>query len=370
MSETYTRTAKTLHWLTAVLVITLFGLGWTMVPLPLSPEKLQLYGWHKWIGVTVFTLTALRLLWRLRHPPPPMPADMPAMLKAGAHGAHWALYGLLFVQPVIGWLMSSASGFKVVVFGILPLPDLVAADKVLADQLKIAHEWGSRLLLILLLAHVGAALWHHIVRRDDVLRRMLPGRSAGRTAAAVLLGAGLAAAPFAAAEATTWIVDREQSAITFTTKVLGSPFSGRFEQWTAQLVFDPNDPEAGRVRAEIATGSASTGNSDVNAQLPTNDWFAVDPFPAAVFEADGFRPDGEGRYLLQGKLTVRGETVPVELPVTIELDNPDQAQTAVASGEIELKRLDFGIGQGQWSATTTIANEVTIEVRVVATRAR
>ena len=178
MTETYTRTAKSLHWITAVLVLTLFGLGWTMSPLPSepSPEKLQLYGWHQWIGITVFALAALRLLWRLRHPAPALPADMPGVLKAAAHGAHWMMYGLLFIQPGIGWVMSSASGFEVMAFGILPLPDLVAADKALAGQLKDAHEWGARVLLILLLTHVGAALWHHIVRRDEVLRRMLPAR--------------------------------------------------------------------------------------------------------------------------------------------------------------------------------------------------
>ncbi len=170
----YTRTAIGLHWLIALLIFATFPLGVYMHDLPLSPDKLRLYSYHKWIGVTVFLLAALRLSWRLAHRPPALPDTMKNWEKLAASVMHWLLYALLFIVPLSGWLMSSAKGVQTVWFGVLPLPDLVGKDKALGELLEEAHESLNFLLLGAVLAHAGAALKHHFIDRDDVLARMLP----------------------------------------------------------------------------------------------------------------------------------------------------------------------------------------------------
>jgi cytochrome b561 len=170
----YTRTAIALHWLTALLVVAAFPLGVYMADLALSPLKLKLISYHKWLGVTVFLLLLLRLAWRIGHVPPPLPDSMPLWQRQAAHGLHLVLYLLLFAIPLTGWLMSSAKGFQTVYLGVLPLPDLIAKDKALGDGLRQVHEMLNLTLLVLLLAHVAAALKHHFIERDGILARMLP----------------------------------------------------------------------------------------------------------------------------------------------------------------------------------------------------
>ncbi|ATE61126.1 cytochrome b [Thauera sinica] len=174
MDNRYDRTAISLHWLVALGIIGTFSLGVYMHDLPLSPTKLQLYSWHKWAGVTLFLLAIVRLAWRIAHPAPPLPAAMPALQRAAAQAAHWVLYALMLMIPISGWLMSSAKGFQTVWFGVLPLPDLVAKDAELGDLLLGVHKALNFTLLAVVVAHVGAALKHHFIDRDDVLTRMLP----------------------------------------------------------------------------------------------------------------------------------------------------------------------------------------------------
>lgn len=174
MDTRYTRTAISLHWLVALGIIGTFTLGFYMADLPLSPNKLKLYSWHKWAGVTLFLLALLRLGWRLTHPAPPLPAGTPGWQVLMAHVTHWALYFLMLAIPVSGWLMSSAQGFPVVWFGIVPLPDLVGRDKALGELFLQMHVIMNYTLLTLVALHAAAALKHHFIDRDDILRRMLP----------------------------------------------------------------------------------------------------------------------------------------------------------------------------------------------------
>ena len=174
MSHQYTATAKTLHWLMAALLVGLLALGLYMTNLPFSPEKLKLYSWHKWAGVTVFLLLLFRLLWRIKNPPPPLPESMPKALQLVAHAGHFGLYALMFAIPLSGWLMSSAKGFQTVYFGVLPIPDLIEKNKELGHLLAEVHETLSWLFIILLVGHIAAALKHHFIDKDDILIRMLP----------------------------------------------------------------------------------------------------------------------------------------------------------------------------------------------------
>lgn len=174
MADRYTRTAITLHWIIALLIFTAFPLGVYMHDLPLSPDKLRLYSWHKWIGVTIFLLALFRVSWRSTHRPPPLLAAMPSWEKFAAHAVHYLLYVLILAIPLSGWLMSSAKGFQTVWFGVLPLPDLVGKDKALGELLTEVHETLNFLLLGAVFAHIGAALKHHFIERDGILARMIP----------------------------------------------------------------------------------------------------------------------------------------------------------------------------------------------------
>ena len=180
MADRYTYTAITLHWAVALLIFAAFPLGVYMHDLPLSPMKLRLYSYHKWIGVSIFLLAALRLSWRSIYRPPPLPDIMPRWERLAADAVHTLLYALIFIVPLSGWLMSSAKGVQTVWFGVLPLPDLVARDKELGDLLKEVHESLNFTLLGGVAIHVGAALRHHFIKHDGILARMIPflGRNA------------------------------------------------------------------------------------------------------------------------------------------------------------------------------------------------
>ena len=174
MKHTYTAVAKLLHWGMAVLIVGLLALGFVMTDMPLSPEKLQYYSWHKWAGVTVFALVWLRLAWRIVNPPPHYPDTMSRSVQLMAHLGHFALYGLMIVIPLSGWLLSSAKGVQTVWFGVLPLPDLLEKDKALGHLLHEVHEALNFVLLFLLAGHVAAVLKHYLIDKDDILKRMLP----------------------------------------------------------------------------------------------------------------------------------------------------------------------------------------------------
>ena len=170
----YTRIAIALHWLVAVTIFCAFPLGMYMHELPLGPTKLQLYSYHKWLGISVLLLVATRLAWRLGHRPPPLLPGMPRWQEIAAHATHHSLYLLMLAVPLSGWLMSSALGFSVVWFGVIPLPDLVGKDKQLGELLKDVHAALNFTLLSLILVHAAAAIKHHLFDHDGTLARMLP----------------------------------------------------------------------------------------------------------------------------------------------------------------------------------------------------
>jgi cytochrome b561 len=171
----YTVPAIALHWLLAALIVGSFCVGWTMSGMSFSPLRLKLFNWHKWAGIVILALSALRLLWRLTHRPP---ADlpMPAWQRRAAHAAHGLLYTLFFAVPLAGWTYSSAAGFPVVVFGVLPLPDFVPVSRPLAAALKQLHAVLAWSLGAVVLLHVAGALKHQFIDRDGLLQRMRPGR--------------------------------------------------------------------------------------------------------------------------------------------------------------------------------------------------
>lgn len=148
-----------------------------MTDLAISPLKVRMYNWHKWVGMTILALAALRTAWRLTHPAPRL-LPMAAWQRRTAHAFHGLLYLLMFALPVSGWAYSNATGYPIVYLGLLRLPNLLSRNKELATKLVTVHEALGWTLFAILVLHILAALKHHFVDRDDTLRRMLRWRSA------------------------------------------------------------------------------------------------------------------------------------------------------------------------------------------------
>ena len=173
MTQRYRWPTIGVHWLTVLLIISAYVLATILEDMTLSPQKLKLYSWHKWVGITVLFLLPLRLLFRFLDPLDHRAGLTALEVKASA-AVHGVIYLLLFAVPMFGWLHSSAAGFPVVWLGVLPLPDLVGKDKALAEVFKELHEGSVNLLIALVVLHAAAALYHHHIRRDGVLARMVP----------------------------------------------------------------------------------------------------------------------------------------------------------------------------------------------------
>jgi cytochrome b561 len=169
-----------LHWLLGLALVGMFVLGQYMTDLPFSPQRLKLYNWHKWAGMTILALSVVRLVWRLWCRPPALPQEieqaMPAWQRRAHHATHHGLYLLFFLVPLTGWAYSSAAGFPIVLFGVLPLPDLLAVDKAFAETIKPLHELSALAMAALVLLHVAGALKHALIDRDGLLGRMGLGR--------------------------------------------------------------------------------------------------------------------------------------------------------------------------------------------------
>ena len=167
--------SKSLHWLIALLILALGIVGLLMGELPKTPKYFWVYTAHKSIGITVLVLVVLRLAWRLyAGAPRPVPGT-PGWQERIASATHWLLYVMMFAIPLSGWLYDSASGLRPFkLFGLLEMPKLVAPDEGAAQLSHALHEWGFWLLILVVLAHAGAAFYHHIQQRDTTLVRMLP----------------------------------------------------------------------------------------------------------------------------------------------------------------------------------------------------
>jgi len=174
VSTRYSAAAQLFHWIIAALIVVQFSLAWSADDLPLGSRKLALLAWHKSFGMTILMLAVLRLLWRLRHTPPPLPADMSKLERALARSTHAALYALIFIMPLTGWLMSSAKNYSVSWFGLFTWPNLVGRNERAFELLRDTHDALSICLLSIAILHLLAALKHHFWNHDDVLVRMLP----------------------------------------------------------------------------------------------------------------------------------------------------------------------------------------------------
>jgi cytochrome b561 len=175
-TERYGAITQLFHWIIVALIITQFVLALRAEDLPLGVKKIALLAQHKSVGMTVLALATVRIVWRFASRVPEVPSSTPAWQQHAARGSHTFLYLLLFLMPLSGWMMSSARNFPVSWFGLFTFPDLVGADRALYERLHDVHELLATTLFVLAIVHALAALKHHFVDRDNVLRRMLPMR--------------------------------------------------------------------------------------------------------------------------------------------------------------------------------------------------
>ncbi|GLQ46331.1 cytochrome b [Dyella lipolytica] len=175
-STRFVLAARVLHWLMAAMILSMLFIGVGMVA-SVSERHEWLIGIHKPLGIAILVLAVVRLIVRLRNPPPPLPVDLPPVQKLAALASHWLLYALMLVIPLVGWAMLSAGGYPVMLSSSLRLPPIFPVSPVAFAVLRHAHAWLAMLLFLTFLAHLGAALYHGLIRRDGVLPSMVGGRS-------------------------------------------------------------------------------------------------------------------------------------------------------------------------------------------------
>ena len=171
--DAYSHGAIGFHWLTAAIVLTIIPLGIGLVNIEPGPTMDFLYTLHESLGIVVWPLVVARLIYRFKNPPPPMQDDIPPLMKGCAHLVHWALYAGLLANPILGWLGVSAFGATIDFFWLVELPSLIGKSEPLSKAILGAHAWIGIVMAVALGAHIGGALYHHFIRKDRTLLRML-----------------------------------------------------------------------------------------------------------------------------------------------------------------------------------------------------
>ena len=418
----YSRVAILLHWAIAACFAFQIGLGWRMDG-PRGPETFAVFQLHKSVGITILLLTLIRLGWRIANPPPPFPPTMKIWEKRLAHAVHVGFYVLLLGLPLTGWLLVSASktAIPTYLFGAIPWPHVPGVPGLapgaragVEEAAEIGHHALIYIAYAVLLLHVAGALKHQFLERGGDMARMIPvpARSLGAAAlAAIAAIIGLTAiatlirltplpapAPAPVAEASSsaalpppvttpsatptpeasptpeatpitvapsrWTVRHAASSLSFSTSWSEGPVDGRFGNWDAAILFDPAALDASSVKVTIDMASAKTGVADTEGALPDEDWFAAATHPKATFAATKFRHRSGDRYEAIGTLSLRGVSRPLTLPFTLKIDD----DVATMSGSTTIDRTIFGVGQGEWKATTDLKAGVTVNVAIKADR--
>ena len=294
---------------------------------------------HEALAWGAYTLVALHVAGALKHQLFSRDEPVLARMAPGAKAGRWAEPRLIAI--LVGVAAAAAAGWTV-----RPPPPGTAPPPGGADH---EHEHGDDDH-----DHDAAEVADH---DHAVPVAVAPAPTAAPVATAVAPVAAAAAGP------SRWAVGKG-STLTFETAWSGSAISGRFERWTAEVLFSPDALDRSKVSVSIDMGSAVTGDAQRDAALPSGDWFDSAAHPKATFTAQRFEKVGEDRYVAHGRLTLKGVTKPADLPFRLKIDG-DKAQVR---GVISLDRTAYGVGQGEWSSTDQIPAKVSVQVALTATR--
>lgn len=404
MVHRYTLTAAALHWATAALLLLNIALGgWMSGAIEQEGSRAAAIEWfqvHKSIGLTVLGLTLLRILWRLAHKPPPFPPQMRGYERFLARATHLLFYVALLAIPLSGWLYASTQwrgdaplSVPTLYFGLFEVPHIgglaTAPDAVRerwSGMALGAHAWLAWGTLALTGLHLGAAVKHQVVDRDDLIRRMLPRmtvRHVGAMGALLALGAllflarsvGLDLGQDAGQDAGqdqrvavkgssgAWQIDADASEIAWRGRHAGKPFRGVFERWSATIDFDPASPRSGVISATIQMDSATDGVALHDRTLPQKEWFDVANHPTATYRSTEIEAQPDGSWRMPGILKIKTHPVPLA-PLTLALTG----DTLRITGSPVMDRRDAEIGTVSDPGANWVSADITIEVDITAVR--
>lgn len=386
--QSYGTVARTLHWLTALLIITNFPLGLIANGLAYGTSdelalKAQIFSIHKSVGVAAFVVALIRIVWALTQAKPgPMHPDR-KLETLLADVVHWMLYASLVLVPLTGWVHhASTTGYAPILWPFGQTLPFVPQSENVAVAAGALHWLFTKVLAVSLILHIAGAVKHVVIDRDKTLARMLRGVEAGTSgkhsaavpaAIATLLYASFAAialslVPATPGTATTtlaqpvsgWTVDDGQ--IGFSLRQMGADVSGSFANWTAAIEFKEiaTDGSHGTALATIDTTSLTLGS--VTKQATDVEFFDIAAFPTATFSATKIIPADQG-FIAEGTLTLRGVTMPVSLPFTMDL----VGDTATVTASTTLDRRDFAMGPN-YPDESSVGFTVTVTINLAATR--
>lgn len=372
-SQRYGDIAVIFHWAIALLIIGLLIIGKYMTSLEENdPVRFVLTQWHKSFGITVLILSVLRLSWRFTHKPPPDLESIAQWQQRAASLAHGLLYALMFILPVTGWIMVSASPLNLdtVLFNVIPWPHLPGLDTLenredISHAFHDYHEIASTILIVILLAHVGAALKHHLYDKDDTLVRMLPAPGSHTfKRKIILLAAALAVSVtglylYASSGNQAALLAAGDSEVSFVADVTGEPTPGIFTETSVEAVIDEADPSASSIVARVQTASLSSDNPQVAGSLPEPEFFDVANHPESVFESTEVTATDDGSLLVKGNLTIKASTREVSFPMILSEEDGKR----VVRGEFTIDRRDFSIGLESQQSDDFVAYPVLVKFR-------
>lgn len=355
--------SKSLHWLIVLLIVMQWVIMQRAEALPMGSDKVFVIGMHKSFGMTIFALAIIRLVWRCMNPVPTLEGKAKRWERVLARGSHVLLYTLIFTLPLSGWLMSSARGFPVSWFNQFTFPDLVAKNEALYRQFQDLHHLLFAVLVCVALLHVAGALKHHFIDKNDVLKRMLP------FGGAVVVALSIAAFPDAAAAdqpgATKYVQAAAGSNLAFTFTQLGAASTGHFKTFATELQYDAANPTQGSLLVRVKIDSLDTQDAERDGALKAPDLFDAAKYPAATYVAKTLARNTSGALEAVGKLTIRGVSRDLRLPLVLK----PTANGLELSGQVAIRRLDFGVGQGEWQSTESVGDEVKLQYKVALVRA-
>lgn len=410
-AESYGLVHQSLHWATAILILVLLPMGVYMHDLPIDnsaqiADKVWFYSLHKSIGMAALFVAITRVFWAIYQPHPrPLHGGMEGF---AAKTVHHLLYGTIIAMPILGWLYHAATeGFAPIWWPFSQDLLFIPKDVMLSNFFKTAHFVCGILLVLSLGLHIAGAIKHAVIDKDKTLDRMVPGRYkmtgnspaeqkqspfslvVALTAAAIAIGSTFIVynfeygAPAAAANQSvetqvsenqtsevasstddnvpnSWNIDYANSPLQIDVAQLGTPVTGTFATWNADVIFDPSDLENAKIAAEVDVTSLTLG--DVSDRAKSSEFLNAEANPTARFTSNSVEKTDTG-FAAIGKLELAGITKDFTINFTFEENNG----AAIVRGEATIQRLDFSVGT-TFADDSSVGREIKLKISISATR--